>query len=195
MVDLPSRWEVVAYLIGPTTHPVDSCPLPSLRSYLAIRKPQRFLPAPGTVLQWRVVRISTGDTLQSGTTTVGADGLVTVPNITVYRNPDKVRIIFRNPLVGVTETPALPFAFALHQNYPNPFNPTTTIRYDLPSAGLVSLEVFDILGREVRTLVNEKLQAGSYERTFDASGLASGVYFYRLNAGPFLQTRKFILAK
>ncbi|MEK7671010.1 MAG: T9SS type A sorting domain-containing protein, partial [Bacteroidota bacterium] len=78
---------------------------------------------------------------------------------------------------------------------PNPFNPTTTIRYDLPSAGLVSLEVFDILGREVRTLVNEKLQAGSYERTFDASGLASGVYFYRLNAGPFLQTRKFILAK
>ncbi|MEK7672215.1 MAG: hypothetical protein AAB344_08350, partial [Bacteroidota bacterium] len=88
IVDLPSRWEVVAYLIGPTTHPVDSCPLPSLRSYLAIRKPQRFLPAPETVLQWWVVRISTGDTLQSGTTTVGADGLVTVPNITVYRNPD-----------------------------------------------------------------------------------------------------------
>jgi hypothetical protein len=141
------------------------------------------------------VRNSTGDTLQSGTTTVGADGLVTVPNITVYRNPDKVRIIFRNPLVGVTETPALPFAFALHQNYPNPFNPTTNVGFTVQGSGLVSLRVFDLLGKEVATLVDEPLNGGSYETIFNANGLASGVYFYRLNAGPFLQTRKFILAK
>ncbi len=76
--------------------------------------------------------------------------------------------------------------FALHQNYPNPFNPTTTIKYDIPvgTYNYTSLRVYDILGKEVATLVNEQKEAGSYEVTFNASKLASGIYFYKLTARP-----------
>lgn len=84
---------------------------------------------------------------------------------------------------------------ALDQNYPNPFNPTTTISYQLTANSFVSLKVYDILGREVATLVNEDLVAGRYERTFDAAGLASGIYLYRLTVGEFQQTRRLVVIK
>jgi hypothetical protein len=89
----------------------------------------------------------------------------------------------------------LPSAFSLHQNYPNPFNPTTIIQFDLPTSGFVSLKVFDVLGREVRTLVNEVQDAGSKLIELDATGLASGVYYYRLAAGEYIQTRKLVLLR
>lgn len=93
--------------------------------------------------------------------------------------------------------------FALEQNYPNPFNPTTIIQYSLSDMQFVSLKVYDILGREVATLVNEEKPAGRYEVEFDGSGLTSGVYFYRLSAGnpstssgrSFIETRKLILIR
>ncbi len=88
-----------------------------------------------------------------------------------------------------------PSRFALEQSYPNPFNPATTIRYDLPSTSLVSLKVFDILGREVRTLVNEVQDAGFKSVKFDASSFASGVYFYTLRAGGLSATRKLLLIR
>ena len=87
------------------------------------------------------------------------------------------------------------YNFYLGQNYPNPFNPSTTIRFRIAESGLVSLKVFDILGREVATLVNEVKPAGNYEVEFDGGELASGIYFYRLKAGGFTQTRKAILLK
>ncbi|MEK7249698.1 MAG: T9SS type A sorting domain-containing protein, partial [Bacteroidota bacterium] len=76
-----------------------------------------------------------------------------------------------------------------------PFNPTTEIRYQISEVSHVTLKVFDVLGREVATLVNEALKAGSYQTTFDASGLASGTYFYRINAGNYVETRKMILVR
>jgi len=85
--------------------------------------------------------------------------------------------------------------FALDQNYPNPFNPTTKIKYQIPNSNHVTLKVFDILGRGVRTLVNETQVAGVHEVTFDTAGLTSGVYFYRLTAGSSVQTRKLVLVK
>ncbi len=88
-----------------------------------------------------------------------------------------------------------PKSFSLDQNYPNPFNPTTTINYQLPTNGLVTLKVYDILGREVATLVNEKQNRGNYSVTFNASRLASGVYFYRLAAGSFVSVKKLMLVK
>jgi hypothetical protein len=88
-----------------------------------------------------------------------------------------------------------PDRFELMQNYPNPFNPTTTIGFKVQGSGLVVLKVFDLLGKEVATLVNEELMPGSYTRTFNGSSLASGVYFYRLDAGSFSQTRRFVLLK
>ncbi len=85
--------------------------------------------------------------------------------------------------------------FGLEQNFPNPFNPMTTIGYSIPLSGFVSLNVFDALGREVRTLVNEEKDAGTYSVRFDGSSLSSGLYFYSLRAGTFSAVKKFILVK
>jgi hypothetical protein len=89
----------------------------------------------------------------------------------------------------------VPNGFELEQNYPNPFNPTTAIRYQVSGYRWVHLAVFDVLGREVAVLVNERKAPGQYEVRFDASGLASGVYFYRLQAGDFAQARKLVVLK
>ncbi|MEK7672076.1 MAG: T9SS type A sorting domain-containing protein, partial [Bacteroidota bacterium] len=108
--------------------------------------------------------------------------------------------------VDVKEQPvasSLPNTFSLEQNYPNPFNPSTEIRYQISDVSFVSLKVFDVLGREVATLLNEELNAGHYSRVFDGSLLASGVYFYRLEARAkdggqgvlFAQTRKLVLVR
>jgi hypothetical protein len=90
---------------------------------------------------------------------------------------------------------SIPEEFTLEQNYPNPFNPETNIRFRIPEFGHVSLKVYDILGNEIATLVNEEKPAGSYEVDFNASALPSGVYFYRLEANGFSQTKKMILMK
>lgn len=89
----------------------------------------------------------------------------------------------------------LPTTYTLEQNYPNPFNPTTTIRFAIPKDELVSLKVYNILGQEVATLVNQNMKAGSYAFDFDASKLSSGVYFYKLHSGSFNFTKKMILMK
>ena len=88
-----------------------------------------------------------------------------------------------------------PLHYSLAQNYPNPFNPTTILTYQLPIAIDVKLEVFDVIGKKVATLVNERQSAGTHNITFNASALSSGVYFYRLQAGTFSQTRKMLLVK
>ncbi len=88
-----------------------------------------------------------------------------------------------------------PTTFELAQNYPNPFNPATTINYQLPTNTLVTLKVYDVIGREVATLVNARQEAGRYTVNFNASTLASGVYFYRLQAGSFVETKKMMLVK
>ena len=89
----------------------------------------------------------------------------------------------------------IPSSFSLSQNYPNPFNPATAISYQLPASSHVMLKVYDILGREVVTLVNNYHQAGNYKVEFNAPKLVSGIYFYRLQAGDFVQTKKLILLK
>jgi photosystem II stability/assembly factor-like uncharacterized protein len=89
----------------------------------------------------------------------------------------------------------LPAEFILAQNFPNPFNPTTEIRYQVPQASDVRLVVYDILGREAAVLANERKAGGKYEVRFDATGLASGVYLYRLTAGDLVQTRKMVLVR
>ncbi|MCW9065935.1 MAG: T9SS type A sorting domain-containing protein [Ignavibacteriaceae bacterium] len=97
----------------------------------------------------------------------------------------------------------LPSGFNLSQNYPNPFNPSTAIKYTIPSviasgtkqSQFVTLKVYDLLGNEVVTLINEEKSAGSYEVNFNAAGLPSGIYFYKLQAGSFIETRKMVLLK
>jgi phosphatidylserine/phosphatidylglycerophosphate/cardiolipin synthase-like enzyme len=89
----------------------------------------------------------------------------------------------------------IPEKYTLEQNYPNPFNPSTTIRYSIPNNVLVILRVYDILGREIKTLVNQKQVAGKYEANLDMTGFASGIYIYKLQAGNFIDNKKMILIK
>ena len=106
-----------------------------------------------------------------------------------------------NPIEGVTgkltneSITNIPAEFALGQNYPNPFNPSTTINYELPASNFVTLKIYDLVGKEVATLVNEKLDAGRYTATFNGSNLASGMYFYKITAGEFTFVRKMVLIK
>jgi hypothetical protein len=87
------------------------------------------------------------------------------------------------------------FTYALEQNYPNPFNPSTKINYSIAQDGLVEIEIVDILGRRIATLVNEFQTKGNHYKTFDASHLSSGIYLYRIKSGEFVQTRKMLLLK
>jgi len=98
-------------------------------------------------------------------------------------------------LTGVAANPAAGAGFALSQNFPDPFNPTTTIMYTVPADGPVSLRVYDVLGKEISTLVNRFQTAGQYSVRFDGSGLASGVYFYRLASGSHVTTLKMVLLR
>jgi hypothetical protein len=85
--------------------------------------------------------------------------------------------------------------YCLDQNYPNPFNPTTTISFSLPSKSFVSIKVFDLIGREVATIISEELQPGNYSRQWNAEYISSGIYFYRLRANSFTETKKLILLR
>ena len=89
----------------------------------------------------------------------------------------------------------IPTSFKLYQNYPNPFNPSTNIKFNVESSKFIKLTVFDMIGKEVTLLVNEKLQPGTYEVTFDGSSLSSGIYFYQLKTENFIETKKLILLK
>ncbi len=98
-------------------------------------------------------------------------------------------------VTDVGENPSNPTEFRLYDNYPNPFNPSTTLRYSLPEASFTSIKIYDALGNEVSSLVNETKSAGTYEVEFNAAGLSSGIYYYTIQAGSFNQTKKMILIK
>ncbi len=95
----------------------------------------------------------------------------------------------------IDKSDKIPTNFSLGQNYPNPFNPTTTINYTIPNRSRVTLSLYNTLGQKVAQLVNGDKDAGAYSITFDASGMASGVYLYRMETGSFMQTRKLVVLK
>jgi plastocyanin len=103
-------------------------------------------------------------------------------------------IIVQNP-VGVSDDELIAEKFELKQNYPNPFNPSTNIEFRISDRSFVSLKVFNILGDEVASLINEEKAAGIYSVTFNASNLSSGMYLYKIQSGSFVETKKMILMK
>jgi hypothetical protein len=96
---------------------------------------------------------------------------------------------------GIRESKSSVYDYALYQNYPNPYNPYTKIKYEIPQESNVSIKIYDVIGNEITTLVNENKQPGSYEIEFNAASLPTGVYFYRIKAGNFVQTKKMLLMK
>ena len=161
-----------------------------------------------TVLSNQFNASSTGSINSGGPLAIGAY-LNTTPvngvwkgsmdDIRIYNralNGQEIFSLYQERPTGVaTNRSTPPEGYFLSQNYPNPFNPSTTIEYQIPRQSFVTLKVFDVLGREVATLANEKKDAGDYLLRFDASGLGSGVYFYRLHAGDFTLTRRLLLLK
>jgi hypothetical protein len=122
-------------------------------------------------------------------------------DITIFENtatdPDSgfYEFVVLPALTSVTSTESAINTFALKQNYPNPFNPVTTISYQIPERGIVTIKVYDVLGNEVATLVSEEKPVGSYKVEWNAVNLPSGIYFYRMRAGNFVETKKLILLK
>jgi hypothetical protein len=125
----------------------------------------------------------------------------TVPNVYVKNDSTTIRNVLLNPIVqGTVSGNNVPSEFKLYQNYPNPFNPVTKIRFDIPSnvkreKSNVKLVIFDVTGREIAVLVNQQIETGSYEVEWNASNYPSGVYFYKLTAGDYTETKKMILLK
>jgi hypothetical protein len=113
-----------------------------------------------------------------------------------YVVPDgSVFTLSRNPISNINETDPLAVSFSLEQNYPNPFNPSTKITWHSTVSANQSIKVYDVLGNEIAILVDEFRVSGTYEVEFHPGDLPSGIYFYRLQAGDFIQTKKMILIK
>ena len=126
--------------------------------------------------------------------------------MTEFRDADKILVVgthgrgsfqtqILEPISVETISSEIPKGFSLSQNYPNPFNPSTTINFQLPKSANTTIKVFDMLGKEIAELVNENLKAGIHKTTWNAASFPSGVYFYRINAGSFTETRKMLLVK
>jgi len=126
---------------------------------------------------------------------INAPGNLSRPVDFTLGSEARIFMLGLQPTSAVETSSNNPDKFNLFQNYPNPFNPTTKIKFTIPQTGFTSLKVYDVLGKEITTLVNEELSAGEYEVDFDANTLTSSVYFYRLRAGEFIQTKKMILIK
>jgi hypothetical protein len=102
---------------------------------------------------------------------------------------------YQDVIVDVEEQEVLPVQYKLEQNYPNPFNPSTIIRFAVPERSTVVLKIYDVLGSEIQTLVNEEMERGWYEKIFNASGYASGMYICTMHAGDYISTKKMLLVK
>jgi hypothetical protein len=133
------------------------------------------------------------DTIYSVANSVNWDSIPGPPDQWNFGENFVVHVI-DNPVYVQNEN-LQPENFILYQNYPNPFNPATNIRFRIADFGFVSLKVYDVLGDEVATLVNEVKDAGEYEVEFSANWLTSGIYFYKLNVGSFSETKKMLLMK
>jgi hypothetical protein len=190
IIDSRKTWEITFKLKNlSTTLGADNAP-DSATTDITLRRLQSFAPQKDSLISWQNRH---GSIVVQDASFIYDGGLVTIPSVRVYKDSNHLTMTWGPTSVAVQGE--VPREFVLAQNYPNPFNPSTTIRYELPHASRVSLKVYNTLGLEVATLVNETKPAGVYTAQFDAANLASGVYFYRLQAGNFVVTKKLILLR
>jgi hypothetical protein len=190
IVDMANNWEITLKLKDLSTIYGSNIAPDSATTDVTLRRLQAFSVPLGYRINWENRR---NNMVVQQASFVYDSGLVTIPGVKVYKESSRITVTY-TPL-SVAEQKSLPREFAMSQNYPNPFNPSTTIKFELPKSSMVRLSVYDILGREVSVLVNERRDAGVHEVKFDASGLSSGVYFYRMQAGDFVQSKSLIVLK
>jgi len=171
--------------------------LSNIQVYSVEREFSQFVPNGGRYT-FRYMADSTSHTDESVTIIAEAEGYLPDTLITSISYGSEIVFDFelQQILVGIDDNVnTIPLDYSLKQNYPNPFNPTSTIVYGIPNNGIVTLQVYNLLGEVMATLVNEEKAAGNYDVEFDATGLPSGIYFYKLQAGSFIETKKMILLK
>ncbi len=148
------------------------------------------LTIPAGALPWDSPLSSSNQTFRYVVTVAGNYNYQCTPHAPSMAGSFVANVIGITPIHG-----EVPQSFKLHQNYPNPFNPVTDIKFDVPASSFVKLTVYSILGNEVEVLVNEQMNAGSYNVDWDASNYPSGVYIYKMVSGNFIETKKMILIK
>ena len=129
---------------------------------------------------------------------VGTAGQISVDIITTSNYQVQSgfwNVFYQDVIVDVEDDEVLPIVYKLEQNYPNPFNPSTIIKFAVPERCIVFIKIYDIIGSEVQTLVNEEMDAGLYQKDFNGAGYASGIYIYRMQAGNYISTKKMMLIK
>jgi hypothetical protein len=188
IVDSATKWEATVFLHNSDVNPND---VPSFDSSLAdvsIRRPQHFTPAEGVPIQWNLSRLSDSRILHSGEGNVGKDSLVTIRDLTIYK--DKCRLsVFIDTAVNDDHL-KVPASFAGLLIYPNPFKELTSITYFIPKSAQVHLAVYNHAGQLVKMLINRSQEAGSHSVIWNATGIASGLYYLRLQTEEFTDIQR-----
>jgi len=171
----------------------DQVPLSRLEGYDFLSV---LTPPPAMGLDHRTIVGDGPYNLQNGDSLVVGFGIVAGNNLAdLQANTEIAQSIWNSVIVSVEEQSENPISFILGQNYPNPFNPTTSIQYTISNRQFVNIKVYDALGKEIATLVNQEKPAGTYEFEWNAIDIPSGVYFYQLKTGSFVQTKKMTLLR
>ncbi len=155
--------------------------------------------AQNSVVSWSALDMGVASPASATTQIYSVAGQVLVGSLrsdnTMIESGFLADTLFRSVVTSIAEHGDVPIEYALQQNYPNPFNPSTTIRYGLPNRSHVTLTVFNTLGQQTAILQNGEQEAGYHEVQFDGKNLSSGVYFYRIQAGDFMATRRLLLLR
>jgi hypothetical protein len=191
IVDSASKWKATVFLHNSGLNQNDVPSFDSARTDISIRRPQQFNPAEGDSIGWTLKRLSDSVLLQSGMEIVGQNGVVTIPNLTIYR--DSCRLSVYDNVIAFINNPEIQTGFALLQNVPNPFKSITTVSYYIPESAQVNLAVYNISGQLVETLVNGFKNTGSHSVTWSAAGIGSGIYFIKLRSVEYSDVIKCII--
>jgi hypothetical protein len=190
IVDTTDRWEVTLRIKDLATTSGARIAPDSATTDVTLRRLQAFSVPSGYTVNWENRR---GTFVVQQGSFAHDSGLVTIPAVKVYRDSSRLTVTYT--LASVAEEEPLPREFTLLQNYPNPFNPTTEIQFTIVNRQSTIVKVYDVLGRDIATLVNEVKEPGTYTVQWDASGQASGVYFCRLQTSSLVDMKKLLLLK
>jgi hypothetical protein len=193
IVDSLKKWEITLQLKDlVTTQGPDSAPARAMVD-VTLRRLQAFAVPADSLIVWENWK---DGALVQRDSFMYHGGIVTIPRVQVYRESNRLVVTWKRGVInGIAEHLPAPAQFVLEQNYPNPFNPTTVVSCQLPGASHIRMVVYDLLGREVTVLMDEKRGAGRYEMKWDASGRASGIYICRMTAGGFVDSKKLLLVR
>jgi poly(3-hydroxybutyrate) depolymerase len=196
IVDSPNQWEATVFLISSGANANDVPSFANSQTDISIRRPQQFTPSSGNTVGWKLTLLSDPQIMQTGQEIVGENGVVTIPNLTIGKDKCRLTVSIVTTSVSAPDDElGIPTEFAISQNHPNPFNPITTISYQLPQSGHVHLAVYNISGQLVETLVSKHKNAGYHSVIWNATGISSGLYLYRVTTEQVVEVRKCIVLK